>query len=74
MLNKVLTLIDKRGFFADLTPEEAQNFLREIVKIGKKYDCNQGEILENIGERMGICYCCMKPAESFEHGLCPSCI
>ncbi len=73
MLHDVLTLLEKRGFFADLEPEGIREFLKEIVKIGHHHDCNQGEILEGIGERMGVCYCCMEPAESFEHGLCPSC-
>ena len=74
MLNRVLTLLEERRFFADLEPDEICEFLSEIAKIGYNYDCNSGEILEGIGERLGICYCCMKPAESFEYGVCSSCL
>ena len=74
MLNRVLTLLEGKRFFADLEPDEICEFLNEIVKIADDYDCNSGEILEGIGERLGICYYCMKPAESYEYGVCSSCL
>lgn len=73
MLNEVLVLLEKKGFFAKLEPQVVHAFLSEMVGIGWNYDCNQSEILMNIGERLGVCYYCMRPAQSFEDGLCPAC-
>jgi len=73
ILNDVLRLLENRGFFEKLTPEEIEAFFLEIVKIGNNCDCNQGEILEEIGERMGICYSFLRVSESLEYGLCSSC-
>ena len=73
MLNEVLLLLEKKHFFEKLTVEEKHEFLMDIIKIGYKNDCNTGEILENIGARLGLCYYCLKPSDSFEDGLCPNC-
>jgi len=45
----------------------------EIIKMSHQYDCNPGEILENIGERLGICYFCLTPADEFHDGICKKC-
>lgn len=72
MLRDVLALLEKRGFFANQEPEAIQQFLNEVLKIGDGHDCNHGEILDGIGERIGVCYGCVKLAE-LDHGLCQSC-
>ena len=38
------------------------------------YDWNASEILDEIGNRYGICYCCFKEIELGEHGVCKVCI
>ncbi len=73
MLSEVLTLLEERNFFSNMTRKEIKKFLNDIVKIGHNYDCNQGEILESIGESMGICYYCIKFSNDLDDGLCPSC-
>ena len=73
MLNEVLELLEEKHFFEKLTVEEKHDFILQIIKIGDENDCNPGEILEDIGERLGICYYCLEISDSFENGLCPSC-
>jgi len=34
---------------------------------------NSGEILEDIGERLGICYYCLRPADVLNDGICKEC-
>ncbi|MEQ8192419.1 MAG: hypothetical protein ABRQ39_30920 [Candidatus Eremiobacterota bacterium] len=73
MLNEVLILLEKRGYFSHMNPVETKKFVNEILSIGNEYDCNDGEILEDIGEKLGICYYCMEYNKDIEDGLCPSC-
>ncbi|HPZ10511.1 MAG TPA: hypothetical protein PL110_20650 [Candidatus Eremiobacteraeota bacterium] len=73
MLNKVLLLLEKRGFFLGMKPAETKDFIKSILKIGNKHDCNDGEILEDIGESLGICYYCLEFSKDLDDGLCSSC-
>ncbi|AIY78794.1 hypothetical protein U728_1627 [Clostridium botulinum 202F] len=45
----------------------------KMIKIGRDYDCNNGEILDEIAEELGICYCCLKETDDIEEGLCKEC-
>ena len=46
----------------------------DIVKRSRdEYDCNSGEILDEIGERLGICSCCAKASTELVNGFCRSC-
>ena len=73
MLNEVLQLIEKESVFEFWGRTRTQDIIRKIVRIGYDYDCNSGEILEGIGVRLGICYCCCENAVEFQKGLCESC-
>ena len=73
MLNEVLILLEKRGYFSHMNPLEIKTFIGEILNIGNEYDCNDGEILEDIGESLGICYDCLKFSKVLDYGRCPSC-
>ena len=73
MLNEVLILLEKRGFFSCMKPSETKKFIKSILKIGNEYDCNDGEILEDIGESLGICYCCVEFTKDLDDGVCSSC-
>jgi hypothetical protein len=73
MLNEVLKLLEKESVFEFLGKVKTQNLAREIVKISDDYDCSSGEVLEDINERIGICYCCRASTEAFLDGLCESC-
>lgn len=47
--------------------------LNEIRKIGCDYDCNYGEILEDIGEELNVCYECWSYSDELEEGSCEKC-
>ena len=73
LLNEVLRLLEERGLFTQLGPETTQQLVRDIVRLSSRYDCNRGEILEEIGERLGICYLCLSANSDLIHGECGSC-
>ncbi|MGB3767620.1 MAG: hypothetical protein WA947_13780 [Phormidesmis sp.] len=73
MLNEVLALLEKESVFEFWGKVKTQKLVRDIVRIGYDYDCNSGEILEDIGIRIGLCSCCRKPTEEFRNGLCQNC-
>ena len=58
MLNEVLKAADEYGLFGFLGKEKTASSVLEIIQIGYGYDCNPGEILENIGSRQCVCYYC----------------
>ena len=59
MLNKVLRLMEQRSVFELMGRDADQQLVREIARLSRRYDCNPGEILDEIGERLGICYYCL---------------
>ena len=73
MLNAVLKKLDEKSVFALLGKEETQTLVQEIIKISYAYDCNPGEILEDMAERVGICPYCLERADEFHDGVCPRC-
>ena len=74
MLNDVLKVLERESVFEFLSKVKTQAIIHEITEIARyQADCNPGEILEGIGERLSICYCCQKSAEEFREGLCRSC-
>ena len=73
MLNDVLHKIKDMGIFESIGKEKSHEFALEMIKVGKNYHCNDGEILNEIGEELGICYYCLKESEDIEKGLCKEC-
>jgi hypothetical protein len=73
MLNEVLYIAKEMGIFNDVGKDEFRKFALELIKLGRKYDCNKGEILMNIGEELGVCYGCLNDTEDIENGLCKDC-
>lgn len=73
MLNEVLKKLDEKSVFALLGKEETQTLVQEIIKISYAYDCNPGEILEDMAERVGVCSYCLKGADEFYDGVCSRC-
>jgi hypothetical protein len=74
MLNEVLSKINNIGIFKTIGKEKTHQFVLEAIKIGREYDCNNGEILEDIGKELGICYCCLKEKCEVDYsGLCKDC-
>lgn len=74
MLNDVLKLLHKEKFFESLSKESTKKFIKNIIDVGYANDCNNGEILEDIGEKLGICYSCLNYSDKISHsGLCKKC-
>lgn len=73
MLNHVLEILEKRGVFKLVGKEATLDIIEDVVDMADDYDCNQGEILDGIGERLGICYQCLEYSDTLEYELCPKC-
>ena len=73
LLNKVLHLLEDRGLFAQLGPEKACKLVLDILRLSDGYDCNPGEILDKIGDRLGICSWCLTAKPDIVKGMCASC-
>ena len=73
MLNNILKILEQESVFQLLGKEKTQNLIFDILKMSYQYDCNPGEILEDIGEQVGICYCCQSTADEFHDGICKTC-
>ena len=73
MLNKILHMPELQILFETLGAEKTQDFILNILKVGRSYDCNNGEILDGLGVRVGVCYYCGKAASSFQEEVCQTC-
>ena len=73
MLNEILKKLDEKSVFALLGKEETQALVQEIISISHAYDCNSGEILEDMAERVGVCSYCLESADEFNDGVCQRC-
>ena len=73
MLNKVLNMLLSHSAFDCLDAEKTQSIVLALLKIADDYDCNPGEILEGIGERLGVCYYCQSAAQNFRERVCLNC-
>ena len=73
MLNTVLNILDENKVFQFLGKEKTLKFLKSIRSIGIDYDCNNGEILDEIGEKLKICYACWSYSDRLEDGMCDEC-
>jgi hypothetical protein len=68
MLNEILKMLEEKSVFEALGEQKTRELILNTVKISRDYDCNSGEILDEIGERMGLCYCCLESATEFRSG------
>src|SRR5262245_66456246 len=74
LLREVLEILRRYRVFRHLGPKSSQRMVRKIVKRAcDHYDCNAGEILEEEGERLGICYGCLATGVDLVKGLCAKC-
>ena len=73
MLNSVLHSLDELGVFTFLGKDKTNILMDELCALSYDYDCNPGEILEEIGTKLGICYGCWKHKSELEYGVCEEC-
>lgn len=74
MLNRVLRLLSEKEVFQQIGLDKSQDIVKEILDIAARYDCNTGEILEDIGRELKICiYCWEKSTKINYSGYCLNC-
>ena len=73
LLNEVLHLLDQRGVFDLLGTQRTQDLVLEIVRLSRRYDCNSGEILDEMEQRVGICSWCLTAQPDLIDGVCSAC-
>ena len=73
MLNSLLVMLERESFFSKIGPARTVEFVSEILDLAFSYDGNSGEVLDGIGERLGICYQCRRRSDEIEYGVCASC-
>ncbi|MFM8330220.1 MAG: hypothetical protein ACKN9T_00865 [Candidatus Methylumidiphilus sp.] len=73
MLNDTLKILDQYSVYEFLGREKTLELVNAILKLSQEHDCNTGEILEDIGERLGICSSCLRPTDEFQDGVCQQC-
>ena len=73
MLNSMLARLEREAFFSEIGPEKTDEFFRHIRGLSFDYDCNRGEILDGIGERLAICDTCFTLSKGLVNGTCASC-
>lgn len=73
MLNGVLKTAKEMGILETIGEDKSLEFARKLVELGRGYDCNTGEILEDIGEDLSLCYYCLEKSKDLEYGLCENC-
>lgn len=72
MLNEVLQLLEKEAAFKFWGRTRTQEIALKIVQIGHDYSCGSGEILEDIGARIGLCYACHRQTNSMADSVKPA--
>ena len=74
MSNQVISIAKDMGIFEVIDAEKLHQFALEIIKIARRYECNNSEILDDAGKRLGICCCCLKESYELDYsGICRDC-
>ena len=74
MLNEALVALEDLSVFKQVGPEKTQQIVAKFLYISNWNDGNRGEVLENIGERLRICFDCAQYSDHLKYGLCPKCL
>ena len=73
MLNEALEALERNGVFEQVGREKTRQVVADYLRIGAMNDGNAYEVLENIGERLGICFGCAQYRSDMVDGLCSEC-
>lgn len=73
LLREVFILLEEEKFFESMGKEKTISFIKKVIRISQDIDCNSGEILEDIGERLKICHECIQYSEALKYGVCEKC-
>ena len=73
MLNSLLVMLERESFFSEIGPERTAEFVSDVLGLAVDHDGNPGEVLNGIGEHLGICYQCRRRSGALDHGVCTTC-
>lgn len=74
LLNYALQRLAENGLVERLGKRKVQAIVLDIVACAtRQYDCNSSEILNELGERLGICYCCEEAVREIKGDVCLKC-
>ena len=74
LLNYALHRFVENGLIEQLGKQAFQRIVLDITTYAtRKYDCNSYEILDELGERLDICYNCEKVVQELKERVCPKC-
>jgi hypothetical protein len=73
IINNILIALDNYKAFDLLGKELTIRLMNDIRVISNHNDCNPSEILDEIGEKLKICYECWKYDDNLEYGVCEPC-
>lgn len=60
MLNSLLVMLERESCFSKIGPARTAEFVSNILDLAFGYGGSSGEVLDGIGERLGIRYqCCL---------------
>ncbi len=75
MINELLHEINSTGLFSHLLDEARVKFIGKVIQIGRSYDCNLAEIIdEELACLLSVCrYCGKTKPEIGKGGYCVAC-
>jgi len=72
MLNATIDTLQEMNILREIGKERTKKLVYELLEIGRQYDCNFAEIMQDFDE-IGICYDCLQESDDIEDGLCKKC-
>jgi len=74
LLNYAFHRLVENGFVDRFGKQKAQEIVLDVIEFAtRQYDCNEGEILNELGKELGICYYCLQPASEIKRDVCLKC-
>ena len=73
MLNEALEALDELSVLSQIGPERTLQVVAKFLYISDGNDGNRYEVLENIGDRLRVCFDCARYSVQLEEGRRPEC-
>ena len=74
LLNYALHRFVEKGLVERLGKRKVQAIVLDVIKFAtRQYDCNEDEILDELGEKLGLCYYCLQPVTELKDNVCLRC-
>ena len=73
LANELLTWFYDTGVTQNWDKKQRAALASKLWSICSDYDCNMGEILEGLGDKLHICYYCNRVKKRIKDDLCAEC-